>query len=66
MSAPVFESVKTAFVEPETAFTWKESHRFWHLLVQSNSPISLDALAQALHSSRERVKAVLEPEAEYE
>src|SRR5262249_35569737 len=65
---PVFESVKTAFVVPETAFTWKESHRFWHLLVQSKTPISLDALAAALRSSREQVKAVFEqlPETEYD
>jgi alkylmercury lyase len=40
----------------------------WHLLVQSNTPISLDALAAALQSSREQVKAVFEqlPETEYD
>ncbi len=68
MSASVFESMKTALVKPETAFEWKVIHRLWHLLVESATPISLDALAQALHTSRERVKAVLEryPEAEYD
>ena len=66
MSASVFESMKTALVEPETAFEWKVIHRLWHMLVESATPISLDALAQALHSSRERVKAALEPEAEYD
>ena len=66
MSASVFESMKTALVEPETAFEWKVIHHLWHMLVESATPISLDALTQALHSSRERVKAVLEPEAEYD
>ena len=66
MSVSVFESMKTALVEPETAFEWKVIHRFWHMLVESATPISLDALAVTLHSSRERVKAVLEPEAEYD
>jgi alkylmercury lyase len=66
MSASVFASMKTALVEPETSFEWKVIHRFWQMLVESTTPISLDALAQALHSSRERVKAVLEPEAEYD
>jgi alkylmercury lyase len=68
MSASVFESLKTALVEPETAFEWKVFHRFWQMLAQSATPISLDALAQALHSSREQVKAVLEryPDAEYD
>ena len=66
MSASVFESMKTALLEPETAFEWKVIHRLWHLLAQSATPISLDALAQALHTSRERVKAALEPEAEYD
>jgi len=68
MSASVFDSLKTALVEPETAFEWKVFHRFWHMLAQSGTPISLDALAQALHSSREQVKAVLEryPDAEYD
>jgi alkylmercury lyase len=68
MSASVFESMKTALVEPETAFEWKVIHRLWRMLVESTTPISLDALAQALHASRERVKAVLEryPEAEYD
>jgi alkylmercury lyase len=66
MSASVFEVMKTALVEPETAFEWKVIHRFWHMLVERATPICLDALAQALHSSRERVKAALEPEAEYD
>ena len=68
MTPSLFESLKTALVEPETAFEWKVFHRFWQLLAQSGTPISLDALAQALHSSRERVQAVLEryPEAEYD
>ena len=66
MSATVFESMKTALVEPETAFEWKVIHRLWHMLALSATPISPDALAQALHSSRERVRAALEPEAEYD
>jgi len=68
MSASVFESLKTALVEPETAFEWKVIHRLWHMLVESATPISLDALAQSLRTSRERVKAVLEryPETEYD
>lgn len=66
MSATVFESMKAALVEAETAFEWKEIHRFWHMLVERATPISLDTLAQALHSSRERVQAALEPEAEYD
>ena len=68
MSASVFDSLKTALVEPETAFEWKLFHRLWQMLVESATPISLDALAQALHTSRERVQAVLEryPEAEYD
>src|SRR5260221_1918740 len=68
MSASDFDRLKTARVEPETAFEWKVFHRFWHMLAQSGTPISLDALAQALHSSREQVKAVLEryPDAEYD
>jgi alkylmercury lyase len=66
MSATVFASMKTALVEPETAFEWKVIHRLWHLLAQSATPIPLDALAAALNSSRERVKAALEPEAEYD
>ena len=41
-------------------------HRLWHLLAQSATPISLDALAATLNSSRERVQAALEPEAEYD
>src|SRR5712691_1925983 len=68
MSASVFESLQTALVEPETAFEWKLFHRLWQMLVESATPISLDALAQALHTSRERVQAVLEryPDAEYD
>ena len=66
MSVSVFESLKKALLEPETAFEWKVIHRLWHLLVESTTPVSLDALAQVLHSSRERVKAALEPEAEYD
>lgn len=68
MSASVFESLKTALLEPETAFDWKLFHRLWHMLVENTTPVSLDALAQALHTSRERVKAVLEryPDAEYD
>jgi Alkylmercury lyase/Helix-turn-helix domain of alkylmercury lyase len=67
MSASVFESLKKALLEPETAFEWKLFHRLWQMLVESTTPVSLDALAQALHTSRERVKAVLEryPDAEY-
>ena len=68
MTSSLFDSLKTALVAPETAFEWKVLHRFWQLLAQSGTPISLDALAQALHSSRERVQAVLEryPDAEYD
>jgi len=68
MSASVFESLKTALVEPETAFEWKVFHRLWQMLAQSAAPVSLDTLAQALHTSRELVQAVLEryPDAEYD
>jgi alkylmercury lyase len=68
MSASVFESLKKALVEPETAFEWKVFHRLWQMLVESATPVSLDTLAQALHTSRERVQAVLEryPDAEYD
>ncbi len=66
MSASVFKSMRTALLAPDTAFEWKVIHRLWYLLVESAIPVSLDALAQALHTSRERVKAVLEPEAEYD
>lgn len=68
MSTFVFDSVKKALTEPEDAFQWKVLHHFCRLLAESNTPISLDALAAALHSSRERVKAGLErnPEIEYD
>src|SRR5258708_37276829 len=68
MSASDFESLKKALLEPETTFEWKLFHRLWQMLVESATPISLDALAQALHTSRERVQAVLEryPDAEYD
>ncbi len=45
MSTFVFESLKQALLEPETAFEWKLFHRLWHLLVESATPVSLDALA---------------------
>src|SRR5260221_7568464 len=66
MSASDFESLKKALLEPETTFEWKLFHRLWQMLVESATPISLDALAQALHTSRERVQAALEryPDAE--
>ena len=68
MSASDFESLKEALLEPETAFDWKLFHRLWHKLVESTQPVSLDALAQALHTSRERVQTALEryPDAEYD
>lgn len=66
MSATVFESMKQALLAPETAFDWKVIHHLWHLLVESATPVSLDTLAAALHTSRERAKAALEPEAEYD
>src|SRR5258708_34946184 len=68
MSASDFESLKKALLEPETTFEWKLFHRLWQMLVESATPISLDALAQALHTSRERVQAVLQPypDAEYD
>jgi alkylmercury lyase len=68
MSASDFESLKKALLAPETAFDWKLFHRLWHLLVDGARPVSLDALAQALHTSREQVQAVLEryPDAEYD
>jgi alkylmercury lyase len=68
MSTFFFDSVKKALTEPEDAFQWKVLHHFCRLLAESNTPISLDALAADLHSSRERVKAGLErnPEIEYD
>ena len=29
------ESLKTALVDPKTAFEWNVLHRFWHMLAQS-------------------------------
>jgi alkylmercury lyase len=68
VSTVVFESLKQALLEPETAFEWKQFHHLWHMLIESATPVSLDALAQALHTSRARVQAVLEryPDAEYD
>ncbi len=68
MSPFVFESLSQALLEPETAFEWKVLHRLWQLLVESATPVSLETLAQALHTSRERVQAVFEryPDAEYD
>src|SRR5258708_28302385 len=68
MSLSVLESLKKALLEPKTAFEWKLFHHLWCLLAENATPVSLDALAQSLHTSRERVQAVLEryPDAEYD
>ena len=56
MSTSVFASLTEALLEPDTAFDWKLFRRLWHLLVESARPVSLDALAQALHTPRERCR----------
>jgi alkylmercury lyase len=68
MSTSFFDGLKTTFNDPETALEWKLLIRFWQMLAQSKKPVSLDALANALHRSRESVTAALEqvPEAEYD
>lgn len=68
MPHPIFETMTTALVGPETAFEWKLFFTFLHLLVDTGTPVSPDALAQALHCSRDEVLGTLRlyPEAEYD
>ena len=47
-----FEILTTAFAGPEAAFDRKLRYRFWELLAQTGTPVSLDALTQALGCER--------------
>ncbi|HET8851498.1 MAG TPA: hypothetical protein VFN02_03160, partial [Ktedonobacteraceae bacterium] len=68
MPHPLFETMITSLVSPETAFEWKLLLTFWPMLASTATPVSPDALAQALHCSREQVLETLRlyPEAEYD
>ncbi len=68
MPHPLFETMITSLVSPETAFEWKLLHRFWRMLADTGTPVSPDALAQALDCPREQVLETLRlyPEAEYD
>ncbi len=68
MPHPLFETIITSLVSPETAFEWKLLHCFWRMLADTGTPVSPDALAQALHCPREQVLETLRlyPEAEYD
>ncbi len=68
MPHPLFETMITSLVSPETAFEWKLLHCFWRMLADTGTPVSHDALAQALDCPREKVLETLRlyPEAEYD
>jgi alkylmercury lyase len=68
MLHPLFETIITSLVSPETAFEWKLLHRFWRMLADTGTPVSSDALAQALDCPREQVLETLRlyPEADYD
>ncbi len=68
MPYPLFETMITSLVSPETALEWKLLHRFWRMLADTGTPVSPDALALALHCPREQVLETLRlyPEAEYD
>lgn len=68
MPHPLFETIITSLVSSETAFEWKLQLTFWPMLADTATPVSPDALAQALHCSREQVLETLRlyPEAEYD
>src|SRR5260370_15616834 len=68
MPHPLFETMITSLVSPETAFEWKLLHCFWRMLADTGTPVSPDALTQALHCPGEQVLETLRlyPEAEYD
>lgn len=69
MSESILTTMTTAFSGPEAAFEWKLLYRFFGLLAQTGTPVSLETLAQALACERSQVAQVLDeqyPEAEYD